>query len=114
MRKAEKEQISKILELLEEAHSVMEKHMQDADIQPVLDLLADCQETVLVIEKRIKMAEESAVSNDGKTVVKWQDSIETKTISLLENYAENTVLMMQIQQMWLRKLLLKPFSPLMN
>lgn len=88
MRKAEKEQISKILELLEEAHSVMEKHMQDADIQPVLDLLADCQEAVLVIGKRIEMAEESAVSNDGKTVAKQQDSIEAKTIFLLENYAE--------------------------
>lgn len=88
MRKAEKEQISKILELLEEAHSVMEKHMQDADIQLVLDLLADCQEAVIVIGKRIEMAGESAVSSDGTAVAKQQDSIETKTISLLENYAE--------------------------
>ena len=73
MRKAEKEQISNILELLEQAHEAMRKNLEKQNIQPVLELLADCQEAVVLIGNRIRKSENAEVT----------------VISMLEAYAED-------------------------
>ena len=87
MRKADKKQIRIILELLERVHNTIEKQIQCAEIQPVLELLADCQEAVTAIGYRIEQSNlYSAVLN--KESLKDTRQSDSRIISMLEAYAE--------------------------
>lgn len=58
MRKAEIEQICNIIRLLEQAHEAMGKNIAKQNIQPVLELLVDCQETAIAIGSKIEQVKE--------------------------------------------------------
>ena len=74
MKKEQKEQISGILKVLEKAHRVIKKNIEKNNIQPMLGLLEDCQETAIAIGSRIEKTEGVGFS----------------TVALLEEYCELT------------------------
>ena len=72
MRKAQKEQITNIIRLLEKAHKAIQKNIEKHYVQPVMDLLRDCQEAAIAIGSQIEKTEGVGFS----------------TVCLLEKYCE--------------------------
>ncbi len=73
MRKVEKEQILRIIELLRQAQEEMQKNIEKQNIQPVIELLADCQDAVVAVGNKIEKTEQMPCT----------------VIPLLESYCES-------------------------
>ena len=72
MRKAQKQQIIDIIKTLYEAHDIIKKHIKHNKIELVFNLLAECQNTAVLLGENIEKSE-------GENLI---------TVTYLENYCD--------------------------
>lgn len=95
MRKAEKEQICNIIGLLEQAHEAISRNIEKKNIQPVLELLADCQEAAVVVGSRIEKSEVTEKNVTPQIMepadeerALYMENVNCEAVSMLERYCE--------------------------